>query len=725
MHKTLALALIAALLLSCSQTPEQKMKSLAETINEQIDRYQFSQAQQTLDRISELNPGSLLIPYYTGLISERSLCYQDALNDYLTVTGADANNGPALAGLCRSYMRLGEYTGAVRAASEYTRVKPKDPQAAVLRAQAMIGLGQLRGAAREIESATGLGLSEPISNLMIARVEHLMGDVDSARVLRGRVMAEAETNLEFLTHAAELYETVGLIDSAVQFSRRAVETDPGNHDVLMDHFFRCLRHGYWFDARRAIQRIPAEGGGETVRTGLWLHYYLADNKRSKARETASDFRRLTEGALMSVSLEIQARANSSDFTSAATQISTMQHILTTGDYPPEFRDYMLYSVEMYYPEIVAGLENIESLQKLPSEYANAPDVQLRIAYLMHKVGDFDGYKEFVSVLEEYHRSQPDWLTGIADIDARTNVRKFEEAERLYGRALELDHWYRPAFEHQVAMYRSLRRYADALDMFDRYAYFADQYPELKLLKASVLVENGRLDDAQAALVEGAALVGGEMRPVAEYLDLIKRRGETERATPVIDMLTADSDNPDRLLMAAIWDCNLDRFQAALDLADKALSIESDNADGYAIKARALHGLGKTSEAYALFEENHERDRDNILNNLYHSRLLAEDEIDLDRACNIAREANADAYGDLDVWMNLSYVYFQAGRYDLSRGEALKASRSYPNRPEPYFRIGMAMYEEGNPETRENFQKAIALGLAGEQLERAKETMAKM
>jgi hypothetical protein len=76
-------------------------------------------------------------------------------------------------------------------------------------------------------------------------------------------------------------------------------------------------------------------------------------------------------------------------------------------------------------------------------------------------------------------------------------------------------------------------------------------------------------------------------------------------------------------------------------------------------------------------------------------------------------------------MNLSYVYFQTGRYDLSRGEALKASQSRKDEPEPFFRVGMAMFMEEKEEARENLEKAIELGLKGEKLEIARQTLQKL
>jgi len=78
-------------------------------------------------------------------------------------------------------------------------------------------------------------------------------------------------------------------------------------------------------------------------------------------------------------------------------------------------------------------------------------------------------------------------------------------------------------------------------------------------------------------------------------------------------------------------------------------------------------------------------------------------------------------------MNLSYVYFQIGRYDFSWGEALKASRSHKDEPEPFFRIGIAMYMRGEEkaEVKENLEKAIELGLKGEDLETARATLKKL
>jgi tetratricopeptide (TPR) repeat protein len=218
MRKTLILSLIVALVAACSQTPQQKMQSLYATAEEQIDHYQFEKARVTIDKMGELDPGSPFVPYCTGLIRERQLSYQDAVHEYMMVGTVDPTFGPALEGICRAF--------ATRAASDNAQQRPADPEARLLLARAMIGLGQYRGAEREIIKAQKLGTSSVLSDLMVARVLYLRNEIDSARSNRERVMADPQESVDFLMGAADLYETVGLIDSAITFGRRALESRP-------------------------------------------------------------------------------------------------------------------------------------------------------------------------------------------------------------------------------------------------------------------------------------------------------------------------------------------------------------------------------------------------------------------------------------------------------------------------------------------------------------------
>lgn len=719
MKKVLVISILAALMAGCSQTPEEKLESLTAAIITQIDEYKFEAAHETIEEIGQLNPGSPLIPFSRGLIWERQLCYQDAAHEYMLVATVDPDYAPALEGLCRSFSHLGEYSFAVRAAADFVALRPDDPDRRLMSAEALIGIGQSRAAEREISDAANLGADPTVIDLMTARLFHLRYEIDTARVIRREAMKDLPETVECLLSAADLYEAVGLFDSSIVFSRRALKSAPDDHDILINHFYRCLRLHYFYDARLAIAGIGASDGRETIQAGMLLRYYRATGQHSHARRASDDYRRLTKISLMSVFLDIQARAEGYDLISAGSDLAVIQGLIVEYNYLPEFKQYMTYSLLAHSPVGLMGSESLPVLQELPSEYANTIEVKTRVAFLMHKTGDFDGYKEYVALLEQYHRSQPDWLTRIADVNADPGIRKYSQAERLYTRALEINRWYRPAFENMVAMYRRLQQYPEALAIIEKYPHFEDTYPQVRMNKALILAGNKQFEEALVLLTDNFELAKGDLSIMREFMDIASWNGNTEAVGKAIELLLAEDPNPRALQLAAVWSCKLGEYQQGLDLSDRALSLE-DDADSYAIRAWAMHGLGRKDEAWELFEENRLRDRNNYATNYYQSYLLATDQIDLDKASNIARKALFDAYSDLEVWMNLCYVYFQAGRYDLCRGEALKASHTYTTHAEPLYWIGMAMEREGKEEARENLQKAIMLGLTGDKLEKAQE-----
>ncbi|MFQ6008925.1 MAG: hypothetical protein ACE5K8_08260, partial [Candidatus Zixiibacteriota bacterium] len=348
---------------------------------------------------------------------------------------------------------------------------------------------------------------------------------------------------------------------------------------------------------------------------------------------------------------------------------------------------------------------------------------LKTAMALMQTGQESKFEKIMTLLAQYHGAQPDWLTGMADV--YRFVKRYDDADEYYRLALQYDTWYRPAFENMIDMHRQLKQRKKVLALFDTYAHFEKRYPEISLLKAVCLVESDSIEEGINLFEQHFRQLRGDLTRFTEFITLLdkkKRQGEVKQFYHLL--LQINRDNPDALVLAAKFECDLKKFETTLSLAEEALTIEPGCVSASVQKARALYGLGKRTEAFAIFEKNLELDEYNIDNNYYFSRILATEKTDLRKAVNLASRAVFDADHDLRTWMNLCYAYYQSGRYDLSRNEANKAIQKFAEEPEPYFWAGMAMHMEGNEEAKTNLRKAIDLGLKGKLLETARRTLEK-
>ena len=154
------------------------------------------------------------------------------------------------------------------------------------------------------------------------------------------------------------------------------------------------------------------------------------------------------------------------------------------------------------------------------------------------------------------------------------------------------------------MHRRLKQPKEALKLFKEYPQFESRYPEISLLKALCLVEAGEVGPGVSLFEKSFVYVRGNLVTFENMTSLLRRQNASEERARLYRLLPRiDDDNTDALLLASGFEIEIGEFQAALELADKALSLEGDNVAASAHKARALYGLGKRGEALKIFENN--------------------------------------------------------------------------------------------------------------------------
>ncbi len=718
MRKCFAVGLLMLIALGCSKSPEENILNLFNTGQKHVDRFEFDAAIDVFKQVVAIDSTSPLSGYGVGLVFERQLQWYDALHSYLMVNRRTPSFAPAHLGVFKIMKHLEEFEDALQAASEYSALLPDKPQARLVLARALIDVGQQVRARHEADRAAELGAEAVLVSALKAESFCHHGFFDSAAVAYQAVTEQSSESPAGISQRAAYLEAAGLIDSAITVGR--TELADAGFDLTLDHFFRCLRHHYFFEARQVIHGFREHTGTEMVVAGLEMFLAQAGQEQVAARKACDLYGKLVGQSISALTFDLQVRGKNEDMMTCTGNISAIGKVMERDRYDPKFREFMWYTNAVTYAEFFAGVDGLKALETVPEVMANRLSARMTSAYNLYRSGQQDEFEDLMSLLQKYHSTQPDWLTGMADVYADRFIRKYDLATSNYQLALDKDPWYRPAFEGLVAMYRRIGQPQTALEQFDRYADLERNFPELSLLKAVCLVKSGAVEKGVTLFVLRFPAVRGDLvafEEISSMVDKLDRQSEKNRLDDLL--LQLDQDNADALVLLAGIDCDKSMYESALDLAEKALVIEPDRVSVSVQKARALYGLGQRQEAFEIFERNLIEARSNSENGHYFSRILATEQTDLGRAANIARHAVFNSQHDQRTWMNLCYVYFQSGRYDLARGEALKASRSRKDEPEPFYWIGMAMHMESIEAAAENLQKAIDMGLKGEQLETAR------
>ncbi|MFH1688399.1 MAG: tetratricopeptide repeat protein [bacterium] len=710
----------------CGGDPQQAKADRFAEGTDLVEAFEFDRAAKEFDEIGEIDAGDPGPALGRAMIFEAQRQYLEALNLYMVVGSARPSDVRAQAGQYRMFMRLESYSEALKAAGAMTTLEPTDPVLRAGLARTMIASGQYSRARDAVRGAVKDGLHEGTGDLIIARSFWLEQKPDSAAFYRERAASTTAMSSDYSLALAEWYESIGLIDSSIHASELSVV--PANSDpfVVDEHFFRALRHGYGSVARRVVQRYAVKPEAETVKLMLSYLYHIFVGNRTAAMTTRGSVVQALGETYSSLYYGLFISSDIAATISIRDDVAAIRRGIRAEQWDEECIEFVDYLLAARLVGIMEEKESTRALEGVKPPHSNDKEIRAGRAWMYKKTGLEEQADLQVKQMIEYHSTQADWLTAAAELVSRHAFREYALADSLYRRSLDLDTLYRAAFEGIVAMYNRLGEPARAMKVFDDYPRFAELYPELAIEAAKQMVEVGRTKEAMDLFASSYPLVAGAHEAVARFIDQLQLRDKQAQQTQVLEVLQqVAADNTDILILAADLASDLGKYSDGLALAEKALQIEPDLMEAGVEQARAKYFLGRKEEALAQLAANYAIDRPNHSNCFWYSRLLALEETDLDNAMNIARGSLFDAGGDVYTHCNLSFVYYQSGRFDLAVGEARKAGKRHPNHPLPFFRLGLALYMQDDPEAATQLRKAIDLGLSGDKLKEARAILDKL
>jgi predicted Zn-dependent protease len=722
-HPVVSIVLMSFVLAcSSSDSPE----SVVDKARTDIDQHEVVLAQKELEKALADNPGSSEIRYQLARTVEAQGLIYDALHQYVFINSRDPLFAPAFESAARMLDRLGDGTEALNRAHSCADIRKEDPDAHLLVARMHLRHGD-RGRARSLaDDAVRLGLDKAVAQLV--RAEAMLGEArfDSAEAVASPILATKGSTPLFHRQAADYLEAVGLIDSSVAFSRRSLPSKDPDDVFLNDHFQRLLRVGYFWESGRLIDSLESLNRPPTLIAVLRLQMSVAADQAAEAKDALTELAGWVPLNLTRLMYELLSDAVSRNILTIEESAASLTRYLSQRDFSDDFKRIMAWQIAFPAAQHGEQMSGLEYIQLIRGQQANLPEVRLTHTELLFKTGRFDqGFKQ-LETLHRFHKTSPVWLTGMAQIARNHDTIGTDRAITYYREALAKDEWYRPAFEGLVDLYREQRQFDKALKLFDQHSRLAQRYPAMAVLRSIVLAENKQADRAMRLFSQSIPQVRGDLRHWHQMQFVLERHGFPSHCKQLASLAAQlNEDNVEALMFSAViaaQDRNADRLR---DLATQASKTDADDPQPQAMQAFASYLGGDVEGAAASFEDLLARHRDNPFVLTYYSRMLAETGQNAARAGDMARMAMFGYESDFNSRVNLCYVYYHTGRYDLCLGEANKGIAEYRDHFLPYYWAGKAGAELRRADAAENLRKAIDLGLWGERLSEARTILARL
>ena len=222
------------------------------------------------------------------------------------------------------------------------------------------------------------------------------------------------------------------------------------------------------------------------------------------------------------------------------------------------------------------------------------------AFALHQQGFFAEAKKLYDevLLKDHKHFHALHLSGVIEFQ----IGRFDEAERLFLMALEIDKSFAPLYFNYALTLRGLRRYTDELNCYNRAISIKSDYVEVLYNRGIVLQQLKRFDEALESY-DQALLI----KP--DYVEVLYNRGiilqQFNRHEAALEtyhkVISIKSDYAEAFCNIGLSLKALDLLDEALESFEKAIVIKPDIVEAYFNRGNTLHGLNRFDEALISYE----------------------------------------------------------------------------------------------------------------------------
>lgn len=477
----------------------------------------------------------------------------------------------------------------------------------------------LKKAIDQFTKITDLAPKDVDSWLMLGRLQKISGSTTDAEASYKKALEVEPESEEAMTGLALVYADQGDNRRAADVLEKVTKKNPSMRALMaLASTYEQMRD--YDSAVKALERAYESSNENTDILRALAQDYLMSNQYDKSLEAYQKLLLEDTNDVASWLRVSQIYRQKRDFEKAREAQNRASAVDANG-FEVRYNEVSLLEAEGKTPEAIALLEKL--LTSATMRGNNVGERNFRVA-LLERLGDLRGENNDVTEALKAYREA-------AQIDPNS-------APRLIAKIVELQ--------------RQNRDFAGALREIDEAKRFYPDNPELARVRAGVLGDVGRFDDAIKELKS---------------------------------QLNGNDDRPIYLIMSQVFEKKKD-FAAqakALDEAEKLSKAEDEKVTVYFYRGAALERQKKFDDAEVQFRKVLAIDADNAsalnyLGYMFADRgvRLAEAEKLISKALEV--EPNNGAYLD-----SLGWAYFRQQRYDEAEVALSKALQRYPKDPTIY------------------------------------------
>ncbi len=269
--------------------------------------------------------------------------------------------------------------------------------------------------------------------------------------------------------------------------------------------------------------------------------------------------------------------------------------------------------------------------------------------------------------------------------------KFDEALSLYSELYKKHPDQIPLLSSMVDMNMMKKQSAEAIRLCDEFLATHGDNSVVSVMKVRIFLNLRQMDQAEELLLSVIKKEDKKAFPFVLLADLYRSQGKPDKASEFYEKATkVEPESVTVLMKLADLQMKMVHFSKAIQSYEKVLELSPTFLPA--------------------------------INNLAY--LYSEQSGKIDRAFELAKQAYEMVGDNADIKDTLGYIHYKKGTYMQAEELLLSALQDRPEHPMILFHIGLVYKEQYNEKmAAETIQKAIAGGLQGDELEKAKEVLA--